>query len=139
MKKKEIMKTKMTETTTATTTTTIQRMRNDRKEKIKRRSARRRWQRQRQQKAESLQQKRLNSNGFCMDDAKVSLVFRAEFCCISFHFILFSVIGFFLYIPSTVPILYSIRIVEHTVYIVESYIADVSKCIQWQYKSERLL
>lgn len=72
-------------------------MRNDRRnEKMRRRrSSVRRWQqrqrRQRQEKAQTLQQNRLNSNGFCMDDAKVSLVFRAEhfvvFHFVSFHFV----------------------------------------------------
>lgn len=83
---------------------------------------------------DNLQQNRLNSNDFCMDDAKVSLVRRAVFCCIPFHFILFSFVFFFSHFPSTVPIYihFDVCLCIHTrtctVYIVESCIADVSKC-----------
>lgn len=70
----------------------------------------------------------------------VSRVRRAEFCCISFHFTSFYFVfccTFFTFSFNRSDTHTHTHTLEHTVYIVESYIADVSKCMHSMAIQER--
>lgn len=87
-------------------------------------------------KPESYNKTEMNSNGFCMDDANVSLVFGAQFCCV--YFILYfsvAVVDFFSSSSSSNRSDICIH-TNYTVYIVE-LCTQYSRCEQNAFNGNR--